>query len=356
MSRVGWFCTYTPEELLVAAGFLGVRLSGDFAYEDRAKACFSSTICPYLRASLGGALGGTHGPLAGVIVANACDGLRRLADVWAREVSNSFVYLLDVPHSSDESAVGYFAGCLQELRRFLESYIGRPISDDALRIAIDTQNRVRRGLTALAHRRRQGAFPHPARSFYEVVWRSATEPKEAFVEWLEQELAGSRFALAIGQAEPTANSHNIAAGPRVVLSGNILTPLDHHILDLLEESGAYLVADDLCTGERYFRQEVEAGSDPLVALARRYIGRTPCARMVNAVERADNLLEVCRETQADGVLYLSQKFCDTFLYDFPYFKGRLEAAGQRVMLLEMDASQGTLGQARTRVQAFLEML
>lgn len=353
--RVGWLCTYTPEELLLAAGMQGVRLSGDFANEDRAKACYSSTICPYLRAALGAALGEACGPLAGVVVANACDGLRRLADVWAHYVPDTFVYLLDVPRSSDEAAVRYFAGALQGLRRYLEEYGGRAISDDALWEAIALQNGVRRALVALAECRRQGAFREPARAFYEIVWRSVTEPREAFARWLEGELAGDRFASRhlVGRRPNTS-----ADGPRVVLSGNILTPLDYPVLDLLEESGAYVAADDLCTGERHFRQEVEEGKDgdPLAALARRYLGRTPCSRMANAAERADSLLETCREAEAGGVVYVSQKFCDAFLYDFPYFKARLAADGLRVMLLELDASQGSLGQARTRLQAFLEML
>ncbi len=346
--RVGWLCSYTPEELLMAAGLEPLRLAGDFSQEGRVKAAYASSICPYLRGALGEGLRQAGG-LAGLVAANACDGMRRLADVWPDALTGSFAYLLDVPRRTDEAAVRYFVDCLRGLRRFLEERTGGVIFDDSLAEAIARQNRLRRALSRMADQRRQGRSPMRARAFYDLVWRAGTEPKVPFLARLEAEVVeGTKGPPSL--PEPPQDS------PRLVLSGNILAPADYAILDLVEECGARIAADDLCTGERYFLREVEEQGDPLAALARRYLLRTPCARMANATERADALLQICRDARADGVLYLSQKFCDAFLYEFAYCKARLEAEGRRVLLLELDGSQSMAGQARTRVQAFLETL
>ncbi len=196
---VGWLCTYVPEELLLAAGMQPRRLAGDFAREDRVKAAYASTVCPYLRGALGVCLGADSSRMperigaagsAGIVLANACDGMRRLADVWAHLFPRSFVHLLDVPRHTDESAVRYFAACLRGLRRRLEEQMERPISDDDLWGAIGLQNRVRRSLTQLADLRRRGDVPLSARRFYDLVWRSAQELRAPFAAWLEGELTG----------------------------------------------------------------------------------------------------------------------------------------------------------------------
>ncbi len=56
------------------------------------------------------------------------------------------------------------------------------------------------------------------------------------------------------------------------------------------------------------------------------------------------------------MLYLSQKYCDNSLYEFPSLRSRLEKDGVRSLLLEVDGSTATIGQARTRIEAFLEVL
>ena len=52
---------------------------------------------------------------------------------------------------------------------------------------------------------------------------------------------------------------------------------DPGFVKLIEDSGGLVVADDLCTGSRYFWEDVSG--DPLEALARRYLSPVLCARM-----------------------------------------------------------------------------
>lgn len=55
---VGWFCTYTPEEILMAAGFAPRRIPGTFQGIKFADAFLQSNLCPYVRSCLDGAFDG----------------------------------------------------------------------------------------------------------------------------------------------------------------------------------------------------------------------------------------------------------------------------------------------------------
>ena len=56
-----------------------------------------------------------------------------------------------------------------------------------------------------------------------------------------------------------------------------------------------------------------------------------------------------------AILYVI-RFCDTFELDAPDIRKYLEEAGLGVLHLEDDYSVATIGQLRTRVQAFLEIM
>ena len=78
--------------------------------------------------------------------------------------------------------------------------------------------------------------------------------------------------------------------------------------------------------------------------------------MLTHDERLDNLVDLARESGARGVVFVPLMFCDPFLYELPRLKSRLEAAGLPGLFLESDFRDENIGQLRTRVEAFMEML
>jgi benzoyl-CoA reductase subunit C len=63
--------------------------------------------------------------------------------------------------------------------------------------------------------------------------------------------------------------------PRIFVWGNEID--DIAFIKLIEESGAYVVMDDLCTGTRFFWDDVPETNDPLDGIVSRYI-HTHCPR------------------------------------------------------------------------------
>jgi len=79
---IGWFCTYTPEELIITGGFTPVRIFGRYKIS-RSESYFPINFCPYVKASWEELLN-SAGDFEGLIFTNSCDGMRRFFDTAAR--------------------------------------------------------------------------------------------------------------------------------------------------------------------------------------------------------------------------------------------------------------------------------
>ncbi len=340
---IGWFCSYTPLEILHAAGLQPYRIIPDPGKSiTNADGYIDRNYCPYARTCLGEALEGNYKFLDGVIFVNSCDAMRRLYDVWRYNVGGNFVHLLDLPRTDNAEAINYFRESLEALTAEIKSQFKVEITDTALKSSIGALNGVRDNLRRLYRLNRDKGFPLAAAQLHTVVKASTALPVDVFNSLLLKLL--DELNGAAGYRE----------GPRLLITGSVMD--NPRILELIEECGARVVADDLCTGTRHFWDAVECTADPLTDLSRHYLTRTPCPRMKNTGKRFDHILRLIDEFKVDGVVFYTMKFCDPFLFDVPVFKAQLERKGIPSLLLEGDYTPGTLGRVKTRVEAFIEML
>jgi benzoyl-CoA reductase subunit C len=150
--------------------------------------------------------------------------------------------------------------------------------------------------------------------------------------------------------------------PRIFLWGNEID--DVAFIRLVEECGAHVVMDDLCTGTRFFWEDVSETNDPLDGIANRYIC-THCPRSLkpqvgNRQEDMENrfgyMKEFISQWQANGVIFYIVRYCDTCELEGPDLREYLNSLKLPVLMIEDDYSTSTIGQLRTRIQAFLEMI
>ena len=140
--------------------------------------------------------------------------------------------------------------------------------------------------------------------------------------------------------------------------GNVLP--DPAAFDLFDTCGAFVVADDLCTGGRQIvplEFDVEHGG--FREMARGLLQRPLCARTFDAANPgwfAEHVLEGVRACGARGVVAHVMKFCDPYLVRLPAVREALRKEGLPLLILEGDCTLRSLGQHRTRIQAFVEML
>ena len=345
---MGYFCTYVPEEIIHAAGFAPVRIRSGSQTPSRADAHLQSYTCALCRSGLDQALRGDLSFLHGVVFPHTCDTIQALADIWQMSFPELYVETIVQPvHLSSPSTRPYLIAELQRFRQSLEELIGQEISDQAISASIGSYNEKRRLLTQLYGLRDQLTAP----GLFAATSAGFIMPVEEY-----NPLLGELVELLAEEKRtpPKGPFGKLRTWPGLILVGAVLD--DPAILTIVEELGARIVGDDLCTGSRYFAQPVEASDNPIAALADRYLHRLPCpAKYHPDHESGEHLLQLVSDTQADGIVFVLQKFCDPHAFDYAMIKEKLAAAAMPHLRLEMEHAPA-IEQWRTRLQAFLEMI
>jgi benzoyl-CoA reductase subunit C len=234
----------------------------------------------------------------------------------------------------------------------LEGWTGRKLDPDKLREPVRLYNE-RRAVLRELYALRKGSPP--------LV--SGTEVTKALVAGMGIPAAEHIDLLHRYIAEIKARpAPREGRAPRIFLWGNEID--DTAFIELIEENGAQVVMDDLCTGTRFFWDDVPETEDPLDGIARRYLATTLSAEQRPTGRKPEEDLEnrygfikgFIREWKADAAIFYIVRFCDTCELEGPDLREYLNGLSIPVLMIEDDYSTSTIGQLRTRVQAFLEMI
>lgn len=344
---VGYFCSYTPEEIIYAAGAHPFRLFGADDTIHLADSHFQSYCCSLVRGALEEALAGRLDFLNGTVFPHTCDSIQRLSDVWRMNVKGPFHLDVVLPVKLDtNSAKAYMSDVLHTFMRDLESQLNVRIEKEAMHDAIGVFNRIRGHLARLYEIK--SAYPGiiSGSDLHAIVKGSMIMDRDRLLEILPGVIAELAENKGKGK-EP--------AGKRLVMAGGVCTQPD--IYRFIEEAGGVVVGDDFCTGSRYFEGMVEETGDPITAIADRYMSRPLCpAKHAGLFTRADRLVDIVREKKARGVVFILLKFCDPHAFDYPYLKQALDREGIPSLLMEVEDRLPSEGQLQTRFETFIEML
>ena len=147
---------------------------------------------------------------------------------------------------------------------------------------------------------------------------------------------------------------------KVVVAGSEID--DPNLIQLIEETGARVVADRFCFGALPEREPIVLNDteDALTQVCRHYLKIGKCPRYMNAekvLERQEYVRQLVQEYHADGVIYQQMKFCDYWGYERAYAsKTMRETYGVPTLSIDRPYVTGISGQLRTRFQAFVESL
>jgi benzoyl-CoA reductase/2-hydroxyglutaryl-CoA dehydratase subunit BcrC/BadD/HgdB len=97
----------------------------------------------------------------------------------------------------------------------------------------------------------------------------------------------------------------------------------------------------------------------VTAIADAYLGRVPCAALPNLQlegdRRVENLLASVRDTQADGLIYHTLRYCDPFTFKAGETK-RLLSPDIPFLEIHTEYATSDVEGIRTRLRAFIELL
>jgi benzoyl-CoA reductase subunit C len=341
--KIGWLCSFIPEELILAAGLEPIRIQGRGDAIEQAGGYLFPKVCPYVKNLLDSGLRLKLDDVAGMIFANSCDGMRRLLDLWRQYVNTPFSYMLEVPKNLTEDAVTYFADRLLDLKNSLEGAFGVEISESKLKQAISVMNEHRRMVARVFEAQKEDPPRYKGSELLSILTAEGTRPKGEMTPLLRD--------LAMGQGATGPGSKR---GVRLLVLGN---RIDRPALfDMVEKAGGSIVVFDTCNGLRHYTELVENSMPPLEALARRYLLRPSCPRMPGFEARLERVKLLAREFRVQGIIYSALKYCDYGLFETPQVEKLSKELGLAALVLEDDYLWADIGRSRTRVEAFLEMV
>lgn len=344
---IGYFCSYTPEEIIHAAGALPFRIFGGKSSIARADGHLQAYCCSLAKGGLEEALSGRLSFLDVTVFSHTCDTMQRLSDIW--RLNAGFPVHLDVAlpaKMNSESSFHYLVEVLRKFKRELESTLQIEISDAMLRESIRLFNRIRTTLHEIYLLRSENPGVISGSEIYEIMTAALVMDRAEF-------LAGAtQLASEVKHKTKDVDANR---SKKLIVTGGVCQHPD--IYSILKAAGGIVIWDDLCTGTRSFDGQIDEAADPIEAIARRYVERTICpAKHIDFTHRGEHLVKLATENKADGVIFLLLKFCDPHAFDYPYLKEYLDRAGIPNMLLEVDEQIPVTGQLRTRLEAFVEML
>jgi benzoyl-CoA reductase/2-hydroxyglutaryl-CoA dehydratase subunit BcrC/BadD/HgdB len=333
-------CSYVPEEIILAAGFRPRRFLPESSTAD---AAIHPNTCGYVKSLLAAALAPGAVDAAGIIIANSCDAMRRLYDLWSAYVRPVPPLFLDIPKKADADSVAFFASELKGLAAALHTELaGAAIGRESLQAATRACNEIRSLMGQVFTAQRSAPSNVLGTRVFDLVLAGATQARADFAAHI------GRFLTDVAGAQRPAKA------PRIVLAGSLVNK--PHVVAAIEQAGAHVVALDTCMGLRHYAGAVEEDApDPFFALAKRYLTKPGCARMQGFEERVRWMKTVADEAGADGIVFCSLKFCDPCVYDIPMMSERFRQLGIPLLWLEHDYEWSGLEQLRNRIEAFLEL-
>lgn len=354
---LGYNCYYIPEVLLNLPGCFSSRLRApNSSTAEIASYYMTNRNCPYVRCILERAIEGGYNYLNALFGAEGCAAMERMEEHFAllHPVQNDrfFATIIDPPMKGDQTSLDYYKAQLQlKVLDTLRDHYGVDTSDAALRAAIEKHNRLCRVITDIGDLRKLENPPLTGYEYHVIVLVSQVCPHDLILPFLEETLA----ELKTRQPE-----EKFPFRARVVLAGSEID--DPEFTKLLEMCGAMVVADRYCFGGFPGREEitVQDGETAFDAVCRHYLHHNQCVRFMDGAkidQRHQELRRLVQDYHADGVIYESMKFCEFWSYEKVLASHVLQQEmGVPCCTIEKEYTLGSVGQLRTRFQAFVESL
>ena len=350
---VGVFCTYTPTELIHAAGAVPVSLCGvndadiPFAERDLPK-----NLCPLIKSSYGSAVSEKcpYFYFSEMIVGETtCDGKKKMYEMLGEYKP---VHVMNLPQGQEgEHSFNYWKEEMKLLRTALEEQFDVEISDEKLRQSIRERNEERKVLLDFYELGKLNPSPIKGYEINEVMESIGFQ----FDKNVQNEFVRERTREIREKFEKEYRGKK-STRPRILITGCPTAGVRDKVIKTIEDSGADVVAFENCAGVREKMDLVREDIDPIDALTEKYLN-VSCSVMTPNPRRFDILDEMIDEYEIDGVVEVILQACHTFNVEAYNVKRFVtEKKSKPYLEIETDYSKLDGGQINTRINAFLEML
>ena len=347
---IGVLPYYAPAELVVAAGMVPMGIWGSNKKTiAQAKEYCATFYCTIAQLALEMLLDGTLDQLDGIITPTICDTLCPMSQNFrvAMEGKLPCIFLAHPQNRKPAFGLQFTVDQYMHVKSELEKISGNTITDEVLRDAIKVMNRsrkARREFVKLAGQHPEAISAVERSAVLRSAWFMEPAVHAQKLEELNEELSKL----------PASNWK----GRKVVTSGIICD--NPKLLQIFDDNNIAIAADDVAQETRAFRVDASEEGDPMMALAQQFADQDYDVLLYdehsNKNRRADYVVQMVKESGAQGLVLFMQQFCDPEEMEYPYLKKALDDAGIPHIKLGVDQQMRDFGQASTAIQAFADVL
>jgi benzoyl-CoA reductase/2-hydroxyglutaryl-CoA dehydratase subunit BcrC/BadD/HgdB len=352
---VGAFCTFVPEEVVLALDgiLVGLCAGAEFATAEAEKHLPRNT-CALIKGAFGFALARVCPYLAAsdvIVGENTCDGKKKAYEIFKDLVPQ--LYVMDLPQTKSAEGRALMRAEFKRFGTYIEELTRKKLTAETLRKGISTVNAKRSAMHRLAKLR--AADPAPISGldgllmnqvyFYDDPTRF-TGSVNTICDELDQRIERREGVAPKGT-------------PRIVISGCPMAVPNWKLPTIVEKTGAIIVGEESCVGERGTQQlTADTGrtvDDLLDAIVDRHL-KIDCAIFTPNESRVEHVLSMAKTLGVQGVIHYGLQFCSPYQIEAGPVEKRLEKEGVPTLRIDTDYGQEDVGQIQTRVEAFVERL
>jgi benzoyl-CoA reductase/2-hydroxyglutaryl-CoA dehydratase subunit BcrC/BadD/HgdB len=352
---VGSYCVFVPEEIVRAADatLVGLCTGADFATEEVEKLLPRNT-CSLIKSAFGFKLGKVCPYLesADMIVGeNTCDGKKKAYEVLNDLVPN--LYVMDLPQTKSVEGKALLRAEFNRFKEAIERLTGSTIDVPRLKKGIEIANNKRKAIHRLSSLRKADPVPISGLDallinqvfFYDDPIRF-TDSVNKICDELEERIRSDKGVSPKGS-------------PRILLSGCPMAVPNWKLPWIIETSGAAIVGEESCVGERGTRNLTDSSGNTVDELMEAIVNRyfqVDCAIFTPNSDRLNHVKQMYKDYNADGVIHYGLQFCQPYQIESLPVEKKLEDERIPTLRIETDYSMEDVEQLKTRVEAFIERI
>lgn len=351
----GIFCTFTPTEILDAAGFTSVSLCGMSPETiPVAETRLPKNLCPLIKSSYGFALSDKcpYTYFSDLIVGETtCDGKKKMYELLNEKRPT---YVLHLPQGHDGEPLAAWTKELHRFIAYLEEQFGISITKEALREAARVRNEERLERLKLMELQKQVPPVMSGLQLYQTLegagflFDSDAKIKK-MRELREMVLDQAKTDTEGGKAQNQNKK-------RILITGCPIGGVLQKTVKTIEENDAVVVCFENCSGIKAAFQMVDTATDDIVeAIAARYL-EIGCSVMTPNTKRMELIRRLIPEYQIDGIVEIDLQSCTPYTVESYTIRQLAKEEQVPYLAIETDYSQNDSGQLATRIEAFLEIL
>lgn len=355
---VGWFNYNIPEEIIHALGLIPVRLGtgGDERLVELGSRYISTMNCVFVRESVGLFAEGKDPFIQNVDLVTidaTCKQIFRMAEI-IKYYFHINTLLLGVPHNFYlPEGHEYFRREVEAFTRKLEEFSGNKLDREKLEASVKLYNEIRKSIKEL--------YEYQSATDARINWQELFDVVQAgnYLDKVEYLSLLRELLCELREKHDAPIKGKLDGEARILLSGSIIPPGDHRLIDIIEKAGGRIVADDLWSG-LIPNLDMTIEEPSIKGIADAYLNRVPHASLPYLDQTTDrrlkNLKGLVKEFDAHGVIYHTLRYCDAFTFKANETKSVLQSAGVPFLEIHTEYAGSDVEAIRTRTEAFIEMI